>query len=91
MDNHVLNDPEVKMINPCCKLDSSWKLDTVNSDEFDGNSLDSGKWYDYAPGWRGRRQYRTSRVFECAMKAGESLDLIQKGEYLVPCDSCIPQ
>ena len=38
-----------------------------------------------------RIQTRTSRVFECAMKAGESLDLIQKGEYLVPCDSCIPQ
>ena len=45
------------MMKPCCDLDSSWMLDSVNSDEFDGNTLDAGKWYDYAPGWRGRKEF----------------------------------
>jgi len=34
-----------------------WVLDTLHSDEFDGTSLDLKKWYDYAPNWRGRREY----------------------------------
>ena len=42
---------------PYCKLDNNWNLDTVNSDEFDGDTLDTEKWFDYAPGWRGRREF----------------------------------
>ena len=41
----------------CIPLGRSWFLDTENSDEFDGSSLNSDKWYDYAPGWRGRREF----------------------------------
>ena len=45
------------MTKPCCDLAPCWVLDTENSDEFDGNTLDAGKWYDYAPGWRGRKSF----------------------------------
>ncbi len=45
------------MITPCCALNNEWSLDLETSDEFDGNELDSRKWYDYAPGWRGRREF----------------------------------
>ena len=40
-----------------CILGDEWKLDTVNSDEFDGDALNTERWYDYAPGWRGRKEF----------------------------------
>ena len=32
----------------------NWIFDPSVSDEFDGASLDTNKWYNYAPGWSGR-------------------------------------
>lgn len=40
-----------------CMFGDEWQLDTVNSDEFDGNSLNADRWFDYAPRWRGRREF----------------------------------
>ncbi|HOR98288.1 MAG TPA: family 16 glycosylhydrolase [Kiritimatiellia bacterium] len=43
-----------------CPLPGKWELDTSVSDEFDADSLDKTKWWDYAPHWPGRPGvYRT--------------------------------
>ena len=42
---------------PKCPLPGEWTLDGSVSDDFDAPSLDHGKWWDFAPRWRGRREY----------------------------------
>ena len=45
---------------PKCPLPGDWVLVEEVSDEFDGETLDKGKWWDYAPHWPGRPGvYRT--------------------------------
>ncbi|MBD3394856.1 MAG: family 16 glycosylhydrolase [Chitinivibrionales bacterium] len=43
---------------------SIWEPDPAHSDEFDGNTLDGGKWLDYHPYWSGRSpsRYHTDNV-----------------------------
>ncbi|HOE60905.1 MAG TPA: family 16 glycosylhydrolase [Kiritimatiellia bacterium] len=42
---------------PVCPLGSDWVLDATVSDEFNGTGIDKAKWWDYAPRWRGRREF----------------------------------
>ena len=80
---------------PCCPLAPCWFFDSVNSDEFDGNTLDSGKWYDYAPGWRGRRQYiyrkanvsvaNGSLLLEARRIDPDDMDPEDRAEGILPC------
>ena len=42
---------------PECPLGSDYVLDLETSDEFDGTELNMSKWWDYAPEWRGRKQF----------------------------------
>ena len=40
---------------PVCPLNpGNWKFVSELSDEFNGKSLDTTKWYNYNPGWKGR-------------------------------------
>ena len=40
---------------------ADWVLIPGLTDEFEGNTLDSDKWYDYNPGWTGRSPSRFAR------------------------------
>lgn len=40
-----------------CPLPGAWELDASVSDEFDGEAFDHGKWWDYLPGFMGRRTF----------------------------------
>lgn len=40
-----------------CPLDGEWTLDESVSDEFNTETLDKSKWWDFTPLWRGRREY----------------------------------
>ncbi len=42
---------------PKCPIVGEWGLDASVSDDFDASSLDRGKWWDFTPWWRGRREY----------------------------------
>lgn len=42
---------------PICPLGAGYVLDIETSDEFNGTGLDGGKWFDYAPDWRGRKEF----------------------------------
>lgn len=42
---------------PPCPLGNDYTLDAENSDEFNGSGLDENKWWDYAPLWRGRKEF----------------------------------
>jgi beta-glucanase (GH16 family) len=42
-------------------LEGKWELIEELSDEFNGNSLDTTKWYDHNPGWLGRKPAFFSR------------------------------
>jgi beta-glucanase (GH16 family) len=42
---------------PQCPVGDGYVLDVETSDEFDGTELDEAKWWDYAPRWRGRREF----------------------------------
>jgi len=46
---------------PVCPLDPEWKRNTDFSDEFNGNSLDRGKWWDFNPTMHGRKPAYFSR------------------------------
>lgn len=50
----------VRAEEPVCPLGEGWVLDTSVSDEFNGAGIDKAKWWDYAPRWRGRREYLIS-------------------------------
>jgi beta-glucanase (GH16 family) len=42
-------------LEPKCPLPGDdWKFSPEYSDEFNGKSLDTAKWYDFNPGWKGR-------------------------------------
>jgi len=40
-----------------CPMGSDYRLDATTSDEFNGTGIDKAKWWDYAPQWRGRKQF----------------------------------
>ena len=42
---------------PKCSQPGEWVFDRAVSDEFDAPSFDHGKWWDFTPWWRGRREY----------------------------------
>jgi hypothetical protein len=42
---------------PSCPISDGYVLDPETSDEFNGTELDKAKWWDYAPKWRGRREF----------------------------------
>jgi beta-glucanase (GH16 family) len=56
----ILNVILVKMnaqqsISPACPLGLGWVFDAKFSDEFNGQELDAGKWWDFNPEWVGRK------------------------------------
>ncbi|MBR4651882.1 MAG: family 16 glycosylhydrolase [Kiritimatiellae bacterium] len=61
-----------------CPLPGDWTLDTEVSDEFDGESLDKGKWWDYAPHWPGRPGVYRTLAKNVSQKDGELLLLTDK-------------
>ena len=36
-----------------CPVAGEWRIDDTVSDEFDGNSLNKAKWWDFTPRWPG--------------------------------------
>jgi beta-glucanase (GH16 family) len=42
---------------PECPLGDGYLLDGETSDEFNGAELNRDKWWDYAPEWRGRKEF----------------------------------
>ncbi|WP_370449465.1 family 16 glycosylhydrolase, partial [Aquimarina sp. BL5] len=63
-----------------------WKLLKAYSDEFDGSSINSDKWYDYNPKWKGRQPtfFHKSNV---ALENGELVMRVNKhGKDKLPDD-----
>jgi len=46
---------------PECPLGKDWLFDPEFSDEFNGQALDSNKWWDFNPSWHGRKPAFFSR------------------------------
>ncbi|MDO4586556.1 MAG: family 16 glycosylhydrolase [Planctomycetia bacterium] len=46
---------------PTCPIDGDWEFISDFSDEFNGESLDNEKWFDFNPAWIGRKPALFSR------------------------------
>ncbi|UXP32063.1 family 16 glycosylhydrolase [Reichenbachiella agarivorans] len=66
---------------PLPPLGYRWVLQPEFSDEFDGDKLDSDKWYDYYPGWQGRPP---ARFEPRALSVSDGYLLIQNGAFKKP-------
>ena len=55
---------------PECPAGADWKFDATLSDEFDAAEFDRGKWWDFTPWWRGRREY-VNRAANVVQKDGK--------------------
>lgn len=52
----ILGETVAQQVNPPpCPMGEGWELDPDFSDEFNGKSLDSEKWWDFNPSWIGRK------------------------------------
>ncbi len=54
MATHMLAQPTFQPGNDPKPAGKMWVMNDTYSDEFNGNSLDANKWYDYHPYWVGR-------------------------------------